>query len=67
MEMLEREAKQATTGIREVGVAIWREWSWLVSGDSLECFFFERQLLSLLLSFFSTAPVASRSRCNSDQ
>jgi len=27
MEMLEREAKLATAGIREVGVAIWREWS----------------------------------------
>jgi hypothetical protein len=39
MEMLEREAMQATAGIREVGVAFWREWSWLVSGDFRECFF----------------------------
>jgi hypothetical protein len=45
MEMLEREAKQATAGIREVGVAIWREWSWLVSGDSLECFFFREAVV----------------------
>jgi hypothetical protein len=52
MEMLEREAKQATAGIREVGVVIWREWSWLVSGRLSGVFFFERQLLSLLLSFF---------------
>jgi hypothetical protein len=53
MEMFEREAKQATARIREVGVAIWREWSWLVYGGlSVVFFFLERQLLSLLLSFF---------------
>jgi len=54
MEMFGREAKQAMARIREVGVAIWREWSWLVWGGLLVVFFFffERQLLSLLLSFF---------------
>jgi hypothetical protein len=40
MEMLEREAKQATARIREVGMAILRDRRWSVFGDSLELFFF---------------------------
>ncbi len=36
---------------------------WVTLWSGFFCFF-ERQLLSLLLSFFSAAPVASRSRCN---
>jgi len=69
--MFEREAKQAMARIREVGVAIWRMELVSLKGVSFRglsgVFFFQRQLLSLLLSFFSAAPVVSRSRCNSDQ
>ncbi len=54
MEMLEREAKQATAGIREDWSGDWERMESGVFGGLGESVFFglERQLLSLLLSFF---------------
>jgi len=49
--MLEREAKQATTGIREDWSGDLERMELVSFGDSEEWFFF-KALLSLLLSFF---------------